>query len=373
MENIQSLLHEINEIRINHKAMIEATGGRFNIFSIVGVDHYENTHSKIIAELLNPNGTHGLKSKLLECFIETLDEKFTIQSFNFDKVQVATEHITEEGRLDILIKDNNKKAIIIENKLYASDQAEQLKRYEKYAQTFFANGHQILYLTLFGNNATDQSGEGVNYLPISYKEDIVKWLENCVSVASRFPLLRETLFQYINHLRKLTNTDMDTILNEQIVRHLIRNENSFKSAIAISKGLDEAKCQIFNNFVNTISEKEKLERLDLPNQGINEFGFIYNGYYIYFGKDGIKTYVSIKTEKSLCGQETFYLEDRLGIFNKKPDSYNPFGYYFWDKVHWILNNDVYVEMMKKNSDFQKEIVEWIGDLKNVIDSLTKRQ
>lgn len=84
MENVQRLLQEINEIRIHHEAMIEATGGRFNIFKIVRVNHYENTHSAIIAEFLNPEGTHGLKSKLLECFIETLNGKFMIQSFNFE-------------------------------------------------------------------------------------------------------------------------------------------------------------------------------------------------------------------------------------------------------------------------------------------------
>ncbi|MCB5252511.1 MAG: PD-(D/E)XK nuclease family protein, partial [Candidatus Cloacimonetes bacterium] len=332
MKNIQSLLQEINEIRIHHEAMIEATGGRFNIFKIVGVNHYENTHSAIIAELLNPNGTHGLKSKLLECFIESFNEKFTIQSFNFDQARVSTEHVTEEGRLDILIEDIDKKAIIIENKLYASDQAEQLKRYDKYARTY-QNGYQILYLTLSGKNATDQSGEGVNYLPISYKVDIIKWLEKCVSIAARFPLLRETLFQYINHLKNLTDTDMDTILNEQIVKNLINNEKNFKSAIAISKGLDDAKCQIFNNFVNTISKNVKLERMKLPNQGINEFGFIYNNYYLYFGKDGVKTYVSIKTRKSLDCQETFSSEDKMVFFHKKPDCCNPFGYSLLNKEH----------------------------------------
>ena len=233
MKNIQSLLQDINEIRIHHEAMIEATGGRFNIFKIVGVNHYENTLSAIIAELLNPNGTHGLKSKLLECFIESFNEKFTIQSFNFDQARVSTEHVTEEGRLDILIEDIDKKAIIIENQKYASDLDQTLKSYDKSARTY-QNVYLILYLTLSGKKATDQSGEGVNYLPISYKVDIIKWLEKCVSIAARFPLLRETLFQYINHLKNLTDTDMDTILNEQIVKNLINNEKNFKSAIAIS-------------------------------------------------------------------------------------------------------------------------------------------
>lgn len=370
MENVQRLLQEINEIRIHHEAMIEATGGRFNIFKIVGVNHYENTHSAIIAEFLNPEGTHGLKSKLLECFIETLNGKFMIQSFNFEKARVRTEHFTDEGRLDILIEDNKNKAIIIENKINASDQSEQLKRYDKYAQTY-QNGYQILYLTLLGKNATNQSGEGVRYLPISYKEHIIKWIEKCVSITASRPLVRETLFQYINHLKQLTNTDMDSTLNEQIVKHLTENVESFKSAIAINNGLEDAKYRIFNNFVDNISEKVKLERLKLPNQSINEFGFIYKNYYPYFGKIGVRVYVSIRTEKSLNGQEVFYPEDKMNIFNKKQDSYTPFGYSFLDKDHWSNNNKVFVEMMMYNSDLENEIIDWIDKMKNAINSLTE--
>lgn len=164
---------------------------------------------------------------------------------------------------------------------------------------------------------------------------------------------------------------MDTILNEQIVKNLINNEKNFKSAIAISKGLDDAKCQIFNNFVNTISKNVKLERMKLPNQGINEFGFIYNNYYLYFGKDGVKTYVSIKTRKSLDCQETFSSEDKMVFFHKKPDCCNPFGYSLLNKEHWSFNNDVYEEMMKYDSDLEKEIMNWIDKLKKAIDSFTK--
>ena len=41
-------------------------GTRFNIFHILGVSHYENTHSTILAELLNPEGTHGLHNSFLK-------------------------------------------------------------------------------------------------------------------------------------------------------------------------------------------------------------------------------------------------------------------------------------------------------------------
>jgi len=226
MENIQNLINQVAIISKKNTEILDATGGRFNMFRVCGVNHYENTHSAIIAEFLNPNGTHGLKIKLLECFIEELGESFTIQNFNCEKARVRSEHTIEEGqgRIDILIEDDLNKAIIIENKIYAKDQPEQLKRYSRYAETY-KNGYQILYLTLWGDPASEQSGEEVYYLPISYKENIINWLDKCVAIASRFPMVRETIIQYINHLKQLTNQDMDTKSKEEITEFLSKIEN----------------------------------------------------------------------------------------------------------------------------------------------------
>lgn len=224
MEKVQNLLSQVAIISKKNAEILDASGGRFNMFSVCGVNHYENTHSAIIAELLNPNGTHGLKSKLLECFIETLGEYFTIKAFNCDKAWVRTEHSTEVGRIDILIEDDQNKAIIIENKIYAKDQFEQLKRYDRYAQKY-KNGYQILYLTLYGDNASEHSGGGIHYLPISHEENIINWLEECVSICSRYPIVRETIIQYINHLKQLTNQDMNTKNQEEITEVLSKVEN----------------------------------------------------------------------------------------------------------------------------------------------------
>ena len=235
MNDIKNLLTQVAIVNKKNTEILDAIGGRFNMFRICGVNHYENTHSAIIAEFLNPTGTHGLKSKLLECFIETLGEYFTIQNFNCEKARVRTEHSIEEGRIDILIEDNQKKAIIIENKIHANDQWEQLKRYNKYAEKTYKKGDcQILYLTLLGDDASEQSGKGVSYLSISHKETIINWLEKCVSIASRYPIVRETIIQYISHLKQLLNQDMNTKNRDEITEILSKIEN-LRAAQAISQ------------------------------------------------------------------------------------------------------------------------------------------
>jgi len=220
MKELQNLLQQIATITQKNSEILNATGGRFNMFRICGVNHYENTHSAIIAELLNPKGTHSLKSELLEAFLSLIDKDFVPTDFNPSNATIYTEYTTaDKGRIDILIKDANKNALIIENKIYAADQYEQLKRYDQFAKKEF-KAYQIYYLTLWGSEASLQSGEGVNYLTISYADTIIRWLDKCIALAARLPLVRETLIQYSNHLKILTNQDMNAKNQEEIVKTL---------------------------------------------------------------------------------------------------------------------------------------------------------
>ena len=50
MNKIKSLLRQVNTIKKKNDEILDATGNRFNMFRICGVNHYENTHSAIIAE-----------------------------------------------------------------------------------------------------------------------------------------------------------------------------------------------------------------------------------------------------------------------------------------------------------------------------------
>ena len=169
-------------------------GERFNMFDACGVNHYETTHSAIIASLLDPKGSHGQGSLFLEEWLQVLCIDGLIEPSD---AKVVTEFTTCNGRIDILIEDNQNHSIIVENKIYAQDQQEQLKRYDDYAQMAYGHGnYQIVYLTLFGTEATSQSGDTVQYVQASYSRDIVGWLSKCIEKCATLPLIRETLIQY---------------------------------------------------------------------------------------------------------------------------------------------------------------------------------
>src|SRR5574344_1544185 len=120
MEKIKNLLNQVSIISKKNAEILDATGGRFNMFRVCGVNHYENTHSAILAELLNPNGTHGLKSKLLECFIETKGEDKKNDS-NVKQKQLATiEWCKKINSLNPEFRDNREWEYILlaENDFY---------------------------------------------------------------------------------------------------------------------------------------------------------------------------------------------------------------------------------------------------------------
>lgn len=234
MSSIQELLSHVATIRRKNNEFLDATGGRFNMFRVLGVNHYENTHSAILAEFLNPKGSHGLKHEFLRLFVEGVLAEKEFSDFDFKNAILRTEANTPYGRIDILIEDRNGHAIIIENKIYADDQYEQLRRYDKHAgEKYGSKKYKVIYLTLSGTNASEHSCGEIEYLPISYKFHIIKWLEECVNISSRFPLVRETINQYINSLKQLTNQDMDTLNKNEIIDLLVKSPENIKSAMSI--------------------------------------------------------------------------------------------------------------------------------------------
>lgn len=266
MEETKNLLNQVDILVNKNNDLLDKTGARFNIFQITGVDHLENKHSTILAEFLNPKGTHGLKYKFLQSFIELFGTDEIKEKFNSENARVYTEYSMDKGRMDIVIECNDNQAVIIENKVYAGDQEEQLKRYNAFAEEKYKKGnYQIIYLTLFGSDASKDSGEGVDYQPISYAENIINWLEKCLKIAVRHAIVRETINQYINHIKSLTNQSIDMELNKEIIDVMKSNVNA---AFEIANNFNNLKSKIIEEFFNKVAEEYKLNAI--KNRNLND-------------------------------------------------------------------------------------------------------
>lgn len=202
-------------------AVLRATHHRdpgFNLFTVLRRDSDEvYLHSRFLAYLLNPQASHGCGNALLKTLLQVL----RIEDFDIETASVQAEF---KG-IDILVRNSNRQAIIIENKIYHHDEDEQIYRYDQLIRRQGYTAITNLYLTLDGSDPSEQSSKDVKVDLISYETDIINWLEHCVPLIARDAGLRESVFQYIELLKKLTSTDQGGIYISELKKKILEGDN----------------------------------------------------------------------------------------------------------------------------------------------------
>ena len=241
-QNNQDKLKEVlAQIRKLHESA-ELTGENFNVFSILHRESDEvKTHSAIIAELLNPYGSHSQGTLFLKLFLEKLLKeeipklkcgKDGLNDEYLKKFEVGVEVSFNKGRsrIDILLEKDDD-CVVIENKIWADDQPRQLERYHEYA-TRKSEDPILIYLTPY--DGTEPGKDTLGCLPenkvvcLSYCKDIIEWVDACIKEAAHIPRISETLHQYQMTIRKLTGKlppeveelNEDKELKDRIIKHL---------------------------------------------------------------------------------------------------------------------------------------------------------
>lgn len=189
--------------------------------------------SRMIGELLNPNGTHAQRSIFLDLFIE-LFLKNSCFPKKIKKVNLELEHqISSGGRIDILVDFDKKFGIAIENKPYAAEQKTQIKRYSEYmSEQYGEMNYLILYLSRDGSLPSeyslpkqDREKLGDKFIPLSYRQ-IGHWCNKCAveankSSATRLSTLIEEFSEYINREFYGVNTLKNKMLGETIEKNIL--------------------------------------------------------------------------------------------------------------------------------------------------------
>lgn len=320
LEKVSALLDQIRILSKKRKELKEerlSRGENFNIFRDLGLNSDEvHLHSSIIATLLNPRGSHGQKDKYLKAFLEMLckiDKRMSIDFLDTDKSKVSVQvektigPLTDEkgGRIDLYITDT-KHRIIIENKIYAGDQHRQMKRYWNYGiEKGDEESFRLIYLTLWGSSPSDDSLGGLNsdqYLCLSYKHDIMEWLERCLQLSAAQPLIRETIVQYINTIKLLTNSNMNK--NDEMMQILCKAEN-IDAVFDIFNSRDEFINFVINTrFLPRLRVLAKEKGLELRTDTIDWIGTSWAGGCFY--KDSWKYFkLSFEFEKRGLGELIF--------------------------------------------------------------------
>ncbi|MGX9985806.1 PDDEXK-like family protein [Soonwooa purpurea] len=221
---------------------------------MLGIEHREDeTHSVLLADLLSPEGSHGQKGLFLKLFLDSLN----IDSTNFEYAKVhreyyigeIDEHYTQGGRIDILIEINHQK-ILIENKIYAKDQENQLERYHQ----AFPNA-KILYLTIDGKDY--QNRVDFDYMPISYEIEISKWLESILNEISGKQFLQNSIKQYYNLVKNISFTGYTQEMEKEIATEITSSPENLDAAYQIYNNYESAIKKLRNNRLASLETEMK--------------------------------------------------------------------------------------------------------------------
>lgn len=344
---LDNLFRKVNNIviedrlRRNEKYM---RGESFNIFEVLNLETNETrTHSAFLAELLKPKGSHGAGDRFLCAFLKSID-CLKDWEFNTADAQVYTEYHagftnidkTNGGRIDILI-ESHEKYIIIENKIYAGDQENQLLRYHNFAGS---HEHRILYLTLDRQEASDYSTRTElkaekDYFPIGYNTEIIQWLNSCIAEASRYPLIRETVIQYLNLVKKITNQDMDTKSREQLLDAMISPDNIDAVTAIINESYDWQNRILDKYLIEPLKEFAESKELQMITANNIHFKVKETGF--KFRKKTWTEGCTINIWSETSGWRDFFTgielfrgnNNNITLFKNAPTEYYPFG---WERL-----------------------------------------
>lgn len=289
-EEVETLLNDedikqiINDNEQQRKAK-EEQGDFFNIFSILKVERNEvYTHSAMLCELLNPNGSHGMKGSFLKLFIEEIPLQNipdknelingTIKVYKEKDIEPIKKNEEKGGKIDLLIEfpDSNY-AIIIENKIDARDQKAQLARYYNYAKKSYKKNFTLFYLTKYGNEPSEiakgkklkgKTSKDKYWTCISYTKNIKSWLNKCMEKCRDSTLVRGTIKQYVNLIDKITDQELDMSDNKKIIKKIYS-----KDLVKIASDFEEIWQQKDSLVAEIIAEKIKEQ-----NDGWNSCNFM---------------------------------------------------------------------------------------------------
>lgn len=379
-DNINHLLLNVSNIVSKYNEIARVSGENFNIFSIMNMEYSEvKTHSSIITELLNPKGTHGKGSVFLKLFLEELaKENIEFLPLNFDNVTVLKEEYigrinedyTKGGNIDIVIKDNRYQ-IVIENKIYADDQPNQLIRYKNYYPSC-----TLIYLTLFGDSPSKESKgeliEGQDFYLINYKYHLKNWLEKCLLLENCPILIKETINQYFICVCNITNQNTSVNMNNEIKQ--LFNESNIESIQELSNNFNKMIINSKNKFNNKLLEHINSEKRFTINDNI----YLKSN----FATDDDGLFISVKLfendeEYNLYKSEDYIQNELSSKFNttffKNPSHfiwYNPapfrrhqeFEHLDIKIIYKIYSDDNYLNEITNNiSNELNEILEFIKE------------
>ena len=266
---------------------------QFCIFDVIKLQRHENYNSNLLAEFLKINiENEDTKLSFVKDFLIYLNDKFKwdyygfksiekLEKINHSDISIKREEYADSRRMDLFISYKKDFAIIIENKIYASDQPNQLYDYYNYIKNknIYGKNIYIIYLTPYGNKPSEYSLSlhtreelGNNFQTLKHS-DIALWLENILEnekysflhsenildndnkYIRDYRLLKSAMIQTIHNANMLSNNTKELDMTKEKIQKLLE-DNIFQDIQTVEDAEEYEK--IFNS-VNELLENKKSE------------------------------------------------------------------------------------------------------------------
>lgn len=338
----------INEAHLRAEERAKATHGRFNIFTTLLRDNDEvRLHTRFLHCLLDPQGLHDCGPLFLDLFLKMLSDVPGVD--DRDKAvplrlpAAGTWTVAKEagrssgfGQIDLLL-EHREWGIAIENKIHASEGTGQLASYDKFLRGRYGKKASLIFLTLNGRNSVTH--DGADYVRISYRHHILRWLEACLRETYHIIPVNQMLLQYREVVRKLTGQTiqaaMMTPIAEFVAKHseIIRYRAQWNAAVEeveslfmdrIGEGLIES---LGSDFQVGFDPENENDRFSPQNSGIiirrkDESGIVPGRFNVYVENDcevlAVGVFVDYE-ENKLADEEAQWVESIKAMWADDPE------------------------------------------------------
>lgn len=270
MDMLQSLLDDVVKqrcvLKTSRSLYSRQLAPKFNTFNFINTD--ELGISRILADLLSPNGSHGQQKDFLRLFVEYClpsihgDSNWAPFLEHLEHTKVFTEETTwasgTRRRMDIYLEctyGDASYSICIENKPYASDQFEQLIDYAKELENRGFTHWYIVYLNETSDTPDEKSLDtdtledwvlSNQYSALKFS-GLIDWLKIC-QVECQNNSVTEFLVQLTKFVQRQFMGIEDMNEDNAVLEIMNQSAESIEASLIIHNNVERMKRELIEKF-----------------------------------------------------------------------------------------------------------------------------
>lgn len=230
----------------------------YNFFDVLAIGENEKVMCRFLADLLSPDGAHGLGGLFLRSFLREVLPGIPLGDALLSRTTSQTEFpISGDRRIDIVLQ-NSRYFIPIEVKINAGEQPGQCYDYCQYAKNA-----PLVYLTKFGTAPSEYSRkkpDGTDILPldrircVSWSGHICRWLTDLLPQLDG--PLKTAVTQYIEAIHMFTDKQEWKIMEkEQSIQAALTSPMFFHAGLELERSMNAAKIALMRLMFDCFREE----------------------------------------------------------------------------------------------------------------------